>query len=125
MTCLLLAFLLSSVSVSAKEAYAEYADGTLTFYYDNLKSNRNGEVYDFSYQDSYPYKFYGWREHMYDIKHVVFNSSFAGYYPTSTSCWFYALSVEDITGMKYLDTRNVTDMSGMFFVFYVFQLRRS
>lgn len=50
------------------------------------------------------------------IVHIVFHKSFSTYTPTSLSSFFENLTkLETITGLKYLNTENVTDMSYMFF----------
>ena len=50
-----------------------------------------------------------------DIKHIVINESFKTFTPTTLSCFFAALSeLETITGLEYLNTANVTDMSSLF-----------
>ena len=50
-----------------------------------------------------------------DIKHIVINESFKTFTPTTLSCFFAALSeLETITGLEYLNTVNVTDMSSLF-----------
>ena len=50
-----------------------------------------------------------------DIKHIVINESFKTFTPTTLSCFFAALSeLETITGLEYLNTANVTDMSLLF-----------
>ena len=50
-----------------------------------------------------------------DIKHIVINESFKTFTPTTLSCFFAALSeLETITGLEYLNTANVTDMSFLF-----------
>ena len=115
---LLAALMLAAITATAQEAYTVFTseNATLTFYYDAQKASREGTVYNFEYEDRNPYKFYKWREHQHDIKHAAFDPSFANYRPTSTSCWFYAIQVMDITGMEYLNTSEVTDMSGMFYV---------
>ena len=49
------------------------------------------------------------------IKHIVFDKSFSTYTPTSLSRFFENLTtLETITGMEYLNTEKVTNMSGMF-----------
>ena len=112
-----------STMMMAQEAYTVYntIDGTptLTFYYDNNKATREGTVYDFSYTQANAKAayIYGWREHMYDIQRATFDASFANYRPTSTAYWFFGLSkMADITGLQYLNTSEVTDMTGMFYV---------
>ena len=50
-----------------------------------------------------------------DIKHIVINESFKTFTPTTLSGFFAALSeLETITGLEYLNTANVTDMSLLF-----------
>lgn len=49
------------------------------------------------------------------IVHIVFDKSFSTYTPTSLSEFFYGLTkLETITGLEYLNTAKVTDMSYMF-----------
>ena len=49
------------------------------------------------------------------IKEIVFDKSFNTYAPTSLNSFFKNLSrLETITGLEYLNTENVTDMSSMF-----------
>ena len=104
-----------------KEAYAVYNDGTLTFYYDAQRSSRPGATYGMNGVGSDP----GWyTEHANDIKKVVFKPSFKDARPTSTSWWFAADEDENwnilsqlttITGIEYLNTSEVVDMSCMFY----------
>ena len=50
-----------------------------------------------------------------DIKHIVINESFKTFTPTTLSRFFAFLSeLETITGLEYLNTANVTDMSFLF-----------
>ena len=50
------------------------------------------------------------------IVHIVFDKSFSTYTPTSLYCFFNRLiKLETITGLEYLNTEKVTDMSSMFF----------
>ena len=49
------------------------------------------------------------------IKHIVFDKSFSTYTPTSLYCFFENLTkLETITGLEYLNTAKVTNMSSMF-----------
>ena len=49
------------------------------------------------------------------IVHIVFDKSFSTYTPTSLYCFFENLTkLETITGLEYLNTEKVTDMSCMF-----------
>ena len=50
------------------------------------------------------------------IVHIVFDKSFSTYTPTSLYCFFENLTkLETITGLEYLNTEKVTDMSCMFY----------
>ena len=83
---------------------------TLTFYYDNQRSSRPGTTFSLP-SGNYTYPDWG----RVNIKHVVFDPSFAAARPTSTHQWFGDyLSIESITGLEYLNTSEVTDMSFMF-----------
>ena len=76
---------------------------TLTFFYDEQKAARNGV------------DMLGWQSTSETITTVNFDTSFAGYRPTSTQGWFaacYALTT--INGMENLVTDDVTTMDGMF-----------
>ena len=51
-----------------------------------------------------------------NIKHIVINESFETFTPTKLNSFFKGLtSLETITGLEYLNTANVTDMSLLFF----------
>ena len=55
------------------------------------------------------------RYYQQDIKHIVINESFKTFTPTSLSRFFaYLTKLETITGLEYLNTANVTDMSLLF-----------
>lgn len=80
-------------------------DATLTFYYDHLKSNRNGmNIEDIE------------RYYKYCIVTVSFDESFANCHNIcSTSRWFYEFeNLTSVVGLHNLDTSKVTNMSGMF-----------
>ena len=50
------------------------------------------------------------------IKHIVFDKSFSTYTPTSLYGFFEnPTSLETITGLEYLNTEKVTNMSRMFY----------
>ena len=109
--------LLFSLSAVAAEAYACYtpSNTTLTFYYDNLRSTRTGTTYDLNTGNNYP----SWATDGTNslVTRVVFNYSFAGARPTSTHNWFGSMeNLHSITGMNYLNTEEVTNMSSMFFM---------
>ncbi|MBO7579361.1 MAG: BspA family leucine-rich repeat surface protein [Prevotella sp.] len=111
----LIATMMSALGVHAAEAYACYSayNSTLTFYYDNLRSTRTQTTYDLNTGDNSP----SWRSddtyaRVYD---VVFDSSFAGARPTTTCSWFSDMkNLHSITGMRYLNTSEVTNMKAMF-----------
>ena len=97
------------------EAYACYTSSntTLTFYYDTQRSSRTGTTYDLNtgYADI------GWQTDGTNasVTKVVFDPSFAGARPTITCVWFDGMTnLQSITGMSYLNTSEVTDMSYMF-----------
>ena len=96
---------------SISEAYTIYTEDnqTLTFYYDTNRLTRPGTTYDI-----FPNA--GWYNKDLVVKYVVFDQSFELAKPTSTSSWFSEMgSLESITGIRYLKTDSVTDMSYMFF----------
>ena len=95
---------------AATEAYACYtpSNTTLTFYYDNQRSSRTGTTYDLNTGDNVV----GWET---NVTKVVFDPSFASARPTSTYGWFYHMeNLQTITGIEYLNTSEVTNMSHMF-----------
>ncbi|MBQ6079728.1 MAG: BspA family leucine-rich repeat surface protein, partial [Muribaculaceae bacterium] len=98
-----------------KEAYACYTSSntTLTFYFDSQRSSRPGTTYDLNTGSNDPG---WWTDGTYaNVTKAVFNYSFANARPTSTCLWFYNMkNLQSITGMQYLNTSEVTDMSWMF-----------
>ena len=100
---------------NSPEPYACYtpSNTTLTFYYDNQRDTRTGTTYDLNTGTEDP----GWYAdgNCYGVTKVVFDSSFAGARPTTTSEWFTEMySLTSIDGIQYLNTSEVTDMSVMF-----------
>ena len=96
---------------SISEAYTVYTQDnqTLSFYYDTQRITRPGTTYDV-------FPSAGWYNKNLVVKYVVFDQSFELVYPTSTHNWFNGMrSLESITGIRYLKTDSVTDMSYMFF----------
>ena len=84
----------------------------LTFYYDEQKAVRGGmTIGPFVGRENQP-----WSSQREVITTVVFDDSFADCITfTSTAYWFYGLSnLTTITGIKNLETDNVTDMRYMF-----------
>ena len=95
---------------SVKEEYAVYTDdGTLTFFYDNLKESRNGKKYSMNTGEDKP----EWEGYV-SAKKVVFDKSFSNARPTSTYRWFLGHSLTEIVGIENLNTSEVTNMSNMF-----------
>lgn len=90
-------------------AYALFNEDTLTFYFDNKRKERSGTllnwVWGMHWLNGYTDK----------ITKVIFDKSFAKYLPDNTAYWFYQCTeLTQIEGLQYLNTANVTDMSGMF-----------
>ena len=116
----LLALLNSFVAV-AQESYAVFNNGTLTFYYDNEKSERQGTVYDLNIGYIAP----DWTNDQsvaQSIYKVVFHTSFADARPVSTCRWFSVdvennktSSLSTIEGIENLNTSCVTTMAAMFY----------
>ena len=111
----LMATLMCALGANAQEAYACYTseNTTLTFYYDNLRDSRTGTTYSLNTDIMTP----GWESDQTNrsVTQVVFDSSFADARPTTTNCWFSHMEkLESITGINYLNTSEVTSMSGMF-----------
>lgn len=98
------------------EPYAQYYNGTLTFYYDNLKQSRKGTKYHVSSSTN------GWEdtEWFFDgksslVNKVIFDASYADYRPVSTAGYFYQMkNLSSITGLENLNTSEVKNMHGMF-----------
>ena len=105
------------------EAYvAQSADKTtLTFYYDDQRATRTGTTWGFekTKMDKFKNTYFPWTGTVLTpdetATHVVFDSSFRDFRPTSTAYWFYKCSaLEQIEGLEYLNTSEVTDMRYMF-----------
>lgn len=87
------------------------SDNTLTFYYDNRSIFRPGTIYELNTGTEDP----AWINDDH-VERVVFDPSFAGARPTTTYKWFYKLySLLSVTGLDYLNTADVTNMSKMFY----------
>ena len=113
----LIACLLCSLRAAAYvDSYACYTpeNTTLTYYFDNQRSSRTGTTYDLNEGDIELCWFTDGTES--SVTKVVFNSSFADARPTTTFRWFHAMgNLESITGLRYLNTCEVTKMIGMFY----------
>jgi len=88
-------------------------EGTLTYYNDGLRDQREGKVYNLGGGIA-P----GWNtmsDHGYlSIKAAVVDPSMATARPTSTRLWFASLNVSEIKGLEYINTSETTDMFAMF-----------
>ena len=97
------------------EAYVVYtpSNTTLTFYYDGAIQYHEGSLYllneGYDSPEWYTDGTYA------NVTKVVFDPSFANARPTSTRQWFTMMSkLTSITGLTYLNTENVKNMSYMF-----------
>ena len=96
------------------EPYVVYDDGTLTFYYDNQRSDRQGTTYGLNdvVGDNCP----SWNRHYDTTTKVVFDASFSEAKPKTTYRWFSNFwKITEIQGMEYLNTSEVTNMGHMFY----------
>ena len=93
------------------QAYAVLDGSTLTFYYDKLSSSRPGTMYELNTGTDTP----GWNSKATTVTKVEFDSNFANATPTTCHGWFGGMTdLTTITGIEYLNTSHVTDMSFMF-----------
>ena len=111
---ILIALLCCMSGMWAQTFYAEYKDGTLTFYYDSYSSSRTGTIYTAVRAKNLPSS--SWGEKAGQITSVVFDSSVANYHDlTTTASWFKSCTkLTEVKGLSNLYTYNVTDMSYMF-----------
>ena len=98
------------------ETYAVFdeATNTLTFKRDN---NKPAGAFALKEGKNLPnwYRTDSYGNNSLSIKKVVFDASFANARPTSCYRWFFNCKyLTTIEGIEYLNTENVTDMSGMF-----------
>ena len=98
------------------ESYAVFdeATNTLTFKHD---TNKPAGAFALNEGDNAPgwYKSNGYVSNANTIEKVVFDASFANARPTSCCKWFFGCTdLTTIEGIEYLNTENVTEMSGMF-----------
>ena len=97
----------------AQESYAVFdeATNTLTFKHD---TNKPDGAFALNEGKNTPY----WYKYHDDISKVIFDASFANARPTSCFNWFCDCKhLTTIEGIEYLNTENVTDMRGMFYMF--------
>ena len=90
----------------AKKAYGILDEnGTMTLYYDRQKGKRKGTVYDNVRSLS----------ENNDMKACIIDPSFADYPLGSLYGYFFnCKNLKTVTGLKYMNTTYVTDMSGLF-----------
>ena len=96
------------------EPYVVYTpdNTTLTFYYDGLSSSREGTIYGLNENGDPAWRSDGTNA---SVTNVVFDPSFADARPTSTVSWFCDMyNLENISGLNYLNTSEVTNMMQMF-----------
>ncbi len=89
----------------------DYSAQTLTFRYDKLKYKAGNHGYTLPEAGKAPF----WLEYNTAIKKVIINPGFKDVRPETCEKWFNGMThLTEITGMEYLNTSEVTDMSGMF-----------
>ena len=92
-------------------SYANFNNGTLTFYYDNISSTRAGTNYEMNEGSNDP----AWSSVGSQITNVKFDPSFAETRRTTTCKWFSGCTnLTSITGWENLNTSEVTNMREMF-----------
>ena len=102
-------------SEKSPEPYAVYTseNTTLTFYYDTNRDSCPVMTYNMNPDNISP----DWVNHsfVWDVTQVVFDPSFEGARPKNTYHWFEEMyQLLNITGIEYLNTSEVTNMSNMF-----------
>lgn len=100
----------TAVQAQTKRAYVDCveATGTLIFKYDADKAI--GQGYLLNDNADTPQ----WFTALKKIKKIVIEPSFADVRPTNCSYWFSGRNVEEIEGIEYLNTSEVTSMNRMF-----------
>ena len=98
-----------------REMYVVFSyNKTCTFYYDSYKDSREGSVYSLTPRtDGKPQ----WSQTYLpgQMTRLVISPSFADARPTTTCQWFGGFAkIEQIEGLEYLNTSEVTNMGGMF-----------
>ena len=104
------------------EAYVQMSADktTLTFFYDTKRASREGTTWDIEEKKEgnerqYPAWTGTYNNPNSTTTKAVVDASFANFHPTSTASWFqYLKALTNIEGLQYLNTSEVTDMSGMF-----------
>ena len=113
--------MLVPVKLWAQEPYSVYEDGKLSFYCDEKRDKRSGEIFDiptggvFSDGDSWV-ETPNWLSKNEQVKQVLFDPSFANARPTTTNSWFYKFYLlDEIEGIHYLNTSETVSMECMFY----------
>ena len=103
----LLLIALTSLAQKKAEFYAVFQmNGTLTVYYDDNEPDDSYHFRDYDGKETFPEE---------SVFTVVFDKSVQNYRPTSCKNWFAGCrNLRNIDGLEYLNTSEVTDMSGMF-----------
>ena len=91
------------------------SSGELRFQYSDMfweyQNNPAYTTYEMNTGTNLP----GWYAKRNNVKSAVFEESFTNARPTSCYSWFYYMEhLQSITGLRYLQTENVTNMSRMF-----------
>ncbi len=103
-----------SVPILADQGYAVISDDgkTLTFYYGTPSGSWGTDYYNTDETDLIGP---GWVSYSTTITSVVFDPSFANARPTNCRLWFRNFDkLTSISGIEYLNTSSVTNMSEMF-----------
>ena len=91
-------------SPDGPKCYAVFDDGKMTFYFDSHQLERTGTVLP---------KLNGIKDYAEQVVECVIDSSFADYEMTSLKDFFDGWqNMLRISGLKYLNTSKVTNMSG-------------
>jgi surface protein len=105
----------ASLASYAQEAYVIVSPNrtTLTFYYDDLMSDRPGVAY---YLNEFANSIPDWNGSAASITTVVFDPSFVDARPSTASSWFRDMkNLTSITGMEYVNTSRTKDFYHMFY----------
>lgn len=95
---------------NSPKCYAVFDDGKMSFYFDSHQLERTGTVLP---------KLNGIKDYREQVVECVIDSSFADYEMTSLKDFFDGWqNMLRISGLKYLNTSKVTNMSGMFAMCY-------
>lgn len=97
------------VTENSTAPYARILNDTLTFYYDENKTDKDYTIETFQNPQECP-----WYQSAASIKGVTFTESFKNYTPTSTAFWFYGMEQLETLDLSNLTMTNVTNTSGMF-----------